>query len=331
MQACDRLELTLSDLASAGRFRGAVRVERGGSVLLDASYGDDGAGTVLAPTTAFQIASISKTFTAACVLLLAERNRLSLDDTLASSVDGAPVAWRDITVRQLLTHTSGLGHWRDIAGLDLYHACPSAELIARFAAAALQFEPGSGWSYSSPGYVLLAHIVEASTGVPYASFLRSDLLRPLKLRQTSVAEPPDGAAAAHGSRAGAPTRSFELGSVGIGAGDLWSTTADLARWPRALASSGLFSAESRAAIFSRQTEVSDEQDGFTNVGYGYGWFTACCDGQRLVFHPGDQPGFTSLLVWAPEPDLLIALLAADEIDLRPLVLPALTDLLAETT
>ena len=195
----------------------------------------------------------------------------------------------------------------------------------------MQFEPGSGWAYSSPGYVLLAHIVETVAGVRCPSFLRSDVLEPLELLQTSAAEPPDGAHAARGSRAGAPARSFDLGSVSVGAGDVWATTADLARWPRALASSGLLSGPSRAAIFSQQAAIADEQEGFTNLGYSYGWFTARYGGRRLVFHPGDQSGFTSLLVWAPELELLIALLAADEIDVWPLVLPALTDLLADST
>ena len=306
-------------------------MERAGSVLLDAAYGSDAAGTVLTPGTAFQIASISKTFTAACVLLVLDRGRLSFDDTPASWVVGAPPAWRDITIRQLLTHTSGLGHWPDIASLDLHGAIVPAELIAHLAAAPPRFEPGGGWSYSSPAYVLLAHIVEAAADAPYPAFLRSEVLRPLGLQQTNVVEPAPDVVAARGSRAGAPIRSFELGSANVGTGDVWSTTADLARWPRALASSELLSATFRAEMFSPQVEVADEDDGLTELGYGYGWFTARCDGHRVVFHPGDQPGFSSMLVWAPEPDLVIALLVADEIDVGPLVLPALRDLLAEAT
>jgi hypothetical protein len=84
-------------------------------------------------------------------------------------------------------------------------------------------------------------------------------------------------------------------------------------------------------MFSRQVEIADEDDGLKDVGYGYGWFTARCDGHRVVFHPGDQPGFTSMLVWAPEPDLVMALLAADEIDVGSIVLKALPDLLAVAT
>ena len=99
MQTADRLDSTLSELVSAGRFRGAVRIERGGSVLLDAAYGSDAASTILTPRTAFQIASISKTFTAASVLLLHDRGRLSLEDTPASWIAGAPLTWGDTTSR----------------------------------------------------------------------------------------------------------------------------------------------------------------------------------------------------------------------------------------
>jgi CubicO group peptidase (beta-lactamase class C family) len=218
----------------------------------------------------------------------------------------------------LLTHTSGLAHWKD-TGLDLHEPLPREELLARFAATPLAFEPGSGWAYSSLGYVLLAHVVETVTGEPYPSVLEREVLSPLGLRQTRAEEPAAGVTAAHGSRGGEPVPSFDL-RVNVGTGDVWSTTADLVRWPRALASLS-------PSAFSRQAAVADEEDGLTDVGYGYGWFTASLDGERIIFHPGDNAGFVSLLVWAPERDLVLAMLAADQIDLPPLALPAFRGLI----
>lgn len=322
MDAVAAFDSRLTELASKGRFRGAARIEKGGSVLLDNAYGEDGAGVPLTTGTAFQVASISKSFTAACVLRLVEESRLSLEETLPSFVDESPAAWREITVHQLLTHTSGLAHWSDLAGHDHYRPVTRDELIARFAAAPLRFEPGSDWRYSSLGYVLLAHAVETVTGTPYPSFLADEVLLPLGLRATSAAEPPADTAAAHGSRRGEEAPSFDL-SVNVGTGDVWSTTADLARWPGALASFA-------PSVFARQNAVAEEQTALTDVGYGYGWFTASLAGEPIVFHPGDQSGFTSLLSWAPEPDLVLAVLVADEIKLQTLVLPALTALLAES-
>ena len=318
MDAAAVLDSALADLASKGRFRGAARIDESGSVLLDRAYGEDGAGVPLTTGTAFQVASISKSFTAACVLRLVEDGRLSLDDRLTAFVDAAPSSWREITIHHLLSHTSGLAHWHDVAGHDHYRPCPRDELIARFAATPLRFPPGQGWAYSSPGYVLLAHIVETVSGLSYPSFLDREVVRPLGLRRTRSVEPPPGVAAAQGSRAGEPVPSFDL-SVNVGTGDVWSTTADLARWPRALAVAG-------SPAFAPQAAVAREQDGLTDVGYGYGWFTAELEGRRLVFHPGDNAGFVSLLVWAPERDLVAAFLVADEIDVQSPVMPALAAL-----
>jgi CubicO group peptidase (beta-lactamase class C family) len=296
-------------------------------VLLDAAYGKDGAATVLTPGHAFQIASISKTFTAACVLLLLESDRLALDDALANFVNRPPPSWSAITVRHLLTHTSGLGHWHDVAGLDMYAPCTREELLERIAATPPRFGPGDGWSYSSPGYVLLAHIIEAVAGIAYPEFLTHRVLGPLGLENSAVVDPPGNGPSARGSVGGVPTRSFDLGSVNRGTGDVWSTATDLARWPRAIASSDLLSWQTRAMMFSAQARIADREAGLTDVGYGLGWFTAHLGRHRLVFHSGDQPGFTALLVWAPEPDLVAAVLASDEIGLGPLVLPALEGLL----
>lgn len=326
MDAAGALDSALSALTESGGFRGAARVESGGEVLLDSAYGEDGAGVPLTTETAFQIASISKSFTAVAVLLLVEQGRLSLNDPLASFVCTAPAAWRGITIRHLLTHTSGLVHWHEVPGHDHYTACSRAELIDRFAAAPLHFEPGSGWSYSSPGFVLLAHVVEQFVGVPYPDFLAAEVLEPLGLRHTSAEGPPPGIAAAHGSRGGEVVPSFDL-TVNVGTGDVWSTTGDLARWPAALASFEALSPATRAAAQSEQAASTRELEGVGSLGYGYGWFTTELGGVRVVFHSGDNAGFVSLVVRAPDRDLRLALLAADEIDLEPVALPALAGLL----
>jgi CubicO group peptidase (beta-lactamase class C family) len=314
MGDADRFNSTLS----AGGFRGAVRIECGGSTLLDAAYGADGSGTPLTTGTAFQLCSISKSFTAACVLRLVGGELLSLDDPLTSFTDLGPPAWQGMTLHMLLTHTSGLAHWKD-TGLDLHEPCPREELIARFAATPLVFRPGEGWAYSSLGYVLLAHVVETVTGEPYPSVLEREVVSPLGLRQTRAEEPAAGVTAAHGSVGGEPVASFDL-KLNVGTGDVWSTTGDLVRWPEALASLA-------PSAVSRHAAVADEENGLTDVGYGYGWFTASLDGERLVFHPGDNAGFVSLLVWAPDHDLVLAMLAADQIDLAPLGLPVLRGLI----
>jgi CubicO group peptidase (beta-lactamase class C family) len=326
VDAAGRLDAAL---AGAG-FRGAVCVERRGSTLLDAAYRSDGDGTALRPGTAFQIASVSKPITATAVLLLVDRGILSLDDPVGSWIAGAPGTWDGVTIRRLLTHTSGLPHWSELSDVDLHRAWPWEELLARFAAAPPLFEPGCGWAYSGPGYVLVAHVVEAAAGEPYGAFVEGSVLRPLGLGATGVAEPPVGAGRARGSRDGSPVASIHLPSVGLGTGDLWSTTADLVHFPRALRTSGLLGSASLAESVAPLARIPDAEEGLDDLHYGLGWFTASIDGHRIVFHPGDQPGFRALLVRAAEVDLTVAMLSADETSFSALALTALRDLLAET-
>ncbi|HEY2353295.1 MAG TPA: serine hydrolase domain-containing protein [Gaiellaceae bacterium] len=325
MNAVDELDRRLTD---AG-FRGAVRIEQGADVLIDRAYGEDGAGVPFTTGTASQIASISKSFTAACALLLVDEARLAFDDRLVAFLDARPAAWNDITIRHLLTHTSGLVHWGDVPGHDHYSPCPRDELIAKFAAAPLLFEPGSSWSYSSPGFVLLAHVVETISGESYPVFLRENVLEPLGLRRTAADDTPPGGPAAHGSRGGEPVPSFDL-AVNVGTGDVWSTTGDLIRWPTALASCESLSAATRGAAQSRQTPTTRDIPGIEDVGYGFGWFTATLDGAPMIFHSGDNAGFVSLLVWLPDEELRLAMLAPDEINLGELAFPALARLLRAT-
>jgi CubicO group peptidase (beta-lactamase class C family) len=326
VDAAGALDSKLSALAASGGFRGAARIERAGDVLLDRAYGVDGAGVPFTTDTASQIASISKSFTAACVLLLVDRGVVSLDDRLVAFLDEKPDAWTEITIRHLLTHTSGLVHWFEVPGHDHYRPCAREELIARFVAAPMLFEPGSSWSYSSPGFVLLAHVVETVTGEAYPEYLTRNVLEPLGLERTRAEVPAPGGPAAQGSDGGEPVPSCDL-AVNVGTGDVWSTTGDLVRWPAALASFSSLTEKTRSEIVSEHVLTTREVEGLSPVGYGYGWFTATLGGERLVFHSGDNAGFVSLLVWAPKRDLQLALLAPDEIALQPLALPALAGLL----
>lgn len=318
-------------LGVPGGFRGAARLDLEDAVLLDSGYGRDAGETAIEPSTAFQIASITKTFTSAVALTLVDGGTLSLDDRLSDLVDNAPPAWSRITIHHLLTHTSGLPHWEGVPDLDKFHPCERADLIAQIASAPLRFEPGERWSYSSLGFILLAHVAETASRHPWASLIADRLLRPLGLQQTSVGVPPASTVAARGSRRGEAAPSFELATVNIGTGDIWSTTGDLVRWPRLLAASDLLLPATKREMLARQVDVANEADGLTDVGYGYGWFTARHRGARLLLHGGDQSGFTSLLMWAPEAELTMVVLSADELDLTPIAVPAFKQILDDVS
>jgi len=257
--------------------------------VVDAAYGRDGAERELGSGAAFQIASVSKTFAAACALWLVDRGAISFDDPVHRWIGAPPASWSSMTVRQLLTHTSGLCHW-DGLGVDLCSAYERADLIDRITSSQLLFDPGTRWSYSSPGFVLVAHIVETATGCPYRQVATDQLLSPLALSHTSVGDPPEGVVTARGSVIGRGVPSAELRSTNVGTGDVWSTAADLAWWPRALASPGVLSSTMRDAIFTQQAHISEGEDGLTDLGYCYGWFSARCENLPVIFRDSSSFG-----------------------------------------
>ena len=310
------LEAYLAQQSQQGRFSGSVLLSQDRQRLIDRGYGaaDRGTGRPNTPQTAFQICSVSKQFAAAAVLVLCEQGALSVQDRIRAWLPECPGEWEPITVHQLLTHTSGLGHWRDFPELNLFAPITRDHLLRLFYQRPLRFPPGSGWAYSSPGYVLVAHIVEQVSGEPYAAFLHRRIFQPLGMAHTGAGNrAPHPEQQACGYAGGEPVVSFELATVSIGAGDLWSTTRDLARWDAALATPGrLLSAASLQAMFTPHAAVPDFQAAFPGTQYGYGWYLAEVERRRVRYHPGDNPGFSSLNVQVPDRKALAILLSNDE-------------------
>ena len=297
--------------------RGAAVVTRGGSVVLEAASGPADAltGSPCTVQTRFQIASISKQFAAVAVLLLAERGALRLDESIARWFPDCPAQWQAITPHHLLTHTSGIGHWSDIPGFVVSQPMDLEERLALFQRAPLRTAPGAQWHYSSPGYLLVGHIVEHASGQPYATFLTEQVLTPLDLTSTSAGPVPPGADTASGHRDGQPVPTWDLAMM-AGTGDVWSTVGDLARYTIAINSGALLSSDSRQARQARHTPLADQSAGPDEVvlgqDYGYGVFIGIIGGATAYFHPGDNPGFVSFNAWLPEHDATIAILTNDE-------------------
>lgn len=290
-------------------------VSRHGDVLLRQAAGmaDISSGRACTPDTRFQLCSVSKQFTAAAVLLLADSGRVALDDLLPRWFSDCPEGWRDITVHHLLSHTSGLGHWRDCAGLDPCQRLARDEQMALFQQMPLLSRPGDRWSYSSPGYVLLGWIVQEASDQPYANFLADRIFGPLGLRSTSAGDWPDAPDVAHGYHAAQPVRSFDLANTNVGTGNIWSTADDLVRWDRALAAGELLTKPRRQQMLTPHAPIGGERFGaFTAQGYGYGWFVGTAAGRPAFFHPGDNPGYLAFNGWLPDDDIQMAVLINEE-------------------
>jgi CubicO group peptidase (beta-lactamase class C family) len=277
---------------------GSLLVQRSDDVLARAHTGwaDFAARIPCTAATRFQTASISKHFTAAAALLLVEQGAIHLTDVVTRWFAAADPRWAGISVHHLLSHTGGLGHWEDYPEIDLY-AHPAADVV-RLVVGRAPRGPLGQFSYSSPGYLLLAHIVQAVADVPYGAFVEERLLAPAGMADSFVGAPRDPAAVAVPQEGERRVPSFELDHVARGAGDVWSTADDVLRWDAALRGDALLTADSRQQMFGRQVEVP----GSPNA-YGYGWTLGTFGGRAARFHGGDNHAYRGLHVWWPEDDL----------------------------
>jgi CubicO group peptidase (beta-lactamase class C family) len=274
---------------------------------------------------------VSKQFTAAAVLLLVERTALALDDPLSRWFDRGPAWWREVTVGQLLTHTSGLGHWNDLGGIERFCALSVDQRLAAVQAMTPHTAPGQQWAYSGPGYLLLGHLVERVDNRSYGAFLQAEIFSPLGMAATSSGPPPAGELTAHGHHDGVPVPLLDLATL-PGSGDIWSTAADLARYTSALRAGELLAPGSRQALTTPQAALGDEAysiDAIEAHSYGYGYFIGRLNGRPASFHPGDNPGYQSFSASIPDADTsIVVLLNDDAADLRQMVNTLVREVLA---
>ena len=292
----EALDRYMARLAAYG-FSGSVLVAKGGRVLLHRGYGlaDRGRRKPYTADTIFDIASISKQFTAAGILRLEMAGKLRVEDTLGRFFPEAPPDKAAITLHQLLTHTSGL---RDTFG-DEYAPVDRAELLRRVFASQLLGPPGRRYRYSNGGFSVLAAVLEVASGGTYESWLRSQVFAPAGMRWTGFRLPaPELAWLARGYGAdgdwGTPL-DHPWAADGPywdlrGNGGILSTTGDLYRWHLALAGDTVLS----------QPEREKYQTGYVSEGrwshtkYAYGWSVGkSVGGTREISHIGGNGYFES--------------------------------------
>ena len=300
---------------------GTASVVQRGELVDEVSVGfADGAGSE--PCTAsirFQAGSISKHVLAVVVLALAQRNELQLDHPIGRLLEKTPAVWRAITLRQLLSHTSGLGHWGDIPGLPPVLSTPPdrAELVALIADAPIVRAPGAGWRYSGPGFLLAGLVVEAATGTAYGAVAADLVFTPAGMRSTTSGQFPIGRPdVAVGHHQGRRVQVHEAFAQIPGTGDLWTTTSDLIRFSQALRSGQVIDQSAAAQLWTPHTAVEPASGAgdqpFVAEEYGYGTFLGRIAGQDARFHPGDNPGYQSLLAYLPNRDLDLAVLGNED-------------------
>ncbi|MBS1794930.1 MAG: serine hydrolase [Acidobacteria bacterium] len=269
---------------------GAVLLARDGKILVSRGYGAADAELNVAnqSNTKFRIGSLTKQFTSAAVLLLQERGKIGVRDAVCKYLDNCPEAWREITIHQLLTHTSGIPNvtalpdWKTKKVLSL----TPAETVALVRDAPLRFKPGTDFEYSNTNYILLGQLVEKVSGQTYEAFLKENIFGPLKMNDTGydtwTTLVPNRARGY--SRRGAEVVNAAYSDRGIpfAAGGLYSTVEDLYKWQASFDGEQILKKASIEAAFT-----PDKKN------YGYGWGTGVWNGRKLVAHSGGIDGFSS--------------------------------------
>ena len=293
----------------AGNVPGAsVLVLKHGEPVVRRSYGmaDLEAGIPATPATNYRLASVSKQFTSAAVLLLVEDGTVALDAPVRRWLPELPAVTGQVTVRHLLTHTSGLVDYEEVMDPDPPRQLRDADVLAILAGVDHAYFPaGSDYRYSNSGYALLALIVERASGMDYPAFLAERIFRPLGMDAT-LAYTREGPAVpnrayGHSRVDGAWVRTDQSStSAVLGDGGVYSSIDDLARWDASLYDDRLLPDALRELAFSAATPTDDPE-----VQYGFGWRIT---GERL-WHSGETIGFRNVLVRWPGEELTVVVLS----------------------
>jgi CubicO group peptidase (beta-lactamase class C family) len=287
-------------------FSGVILVARGDQVLLRkaAGFSDRERNVRNTSDTQFPILSITKQFTAAAIMLLVEDGTVALDDSITKYYPATPPAWKDITIKHLLTHSSGIGdRWATDANVveTLRYLRANGDVVSLVSADPLLFTPGSGFQYSNAGYMLLAGVIERASGENYRSFLRNDILAPLEMRNTGFDLRPPLTGYVRSSAGIVETAQvFDEPGGPAGAGSIYSTLDDMLLWSRAWDEGRILSSSSREAALADY-----------GYNYGFGWRFSPKFGRKLVWHTGafGPGGFASVFDRFPEEKLAFIVMA----------------------
>lgn len=278
----------------------SVLVLRDGRPVHRASYGmaDLEARTAATPATNFRLASVSKQFTAAAIGILAGRGALSYDDPITRFLPSLPSYAQHITIRQLLTHTSGLIDYEDLLPKETVEQISDLDVLQMLEKTDhTEFAPGTTYRYSNSGYVLLGLIVAKASGASFASFLKREIFEPLGMRDTVAYESgiSEVAHRAYGytRKDGAWLRRDQsVTSATLGDGGIYSSIDDLARWDASLRPT------------TEPTVATDDPA----VRYGLGWRFSEHRGRRTQWHSGETTSFRNVIVRFPEERLTVIVL-----------------------
>ncbi len=303
-----RIDSILSFFYQKGGFNGSVLIKKDGKTILSKGYGlaDKENNTAASETTQFRIGSLTKTFTSLLIMQLVAENKLSLHDTIGKFLPA--FVHKNITIQQLLTHTSGIpSYTNDMEKMlsVMQKEQSLKEIVSALCSEPLEFASGSQFHYSNSGYTVLAGIIEAITGQEYGQVLNEKIFVPLSMNQTAFGTNPTN------------SKGYFLGGIEpgyiikntAGAGGIISTTADLLKWDNALTTDKLISQTILSQAFLPRAAYDD-----WDADYGFGWMIdkkmfGQSKSHKIIYHPGTDIGYYSMFVRQPDADNLIIMLS----------------------
>ena len=289
----------------------SVMVVRDGKVIFAKGYGLANVEERIAcgTNTNFRLASVTKQFTAMAIMILAERKKLSLDETLTDFFPEFPPYGKGIMVRHLLSHTAGLVDYEDVIPKGTEIPVLDRDVLRLLMQQKqTNFPPGSKHRYSNSGYALLALIVEARSGNTFAHFLKENIFQPLKMKHTLAYEQglsvvPNRAFGYSPEGTGFKRTDQSLTSSVLGDGGIYSSVADLYHWDQALYTDKLVSQKMLKLAFTPATETEHP-----NTGYGFGWYVGKYHGLKELWHSGNSIGFSTRIARFPEKRFTVIIL-----------------------
>lgn len=307
-----QVDAAIGSYFSADAPGASIIVVRDGTVVLRKGYGmaDVAKGIPMSGAEQHRIGSVTKQFTSTAILMLIDEGKLALSDPITKYLPDYPVKGKMITIEHLLTHTAGVANFtskKDFSS-TMAKEMSVAAMIDTFKDDPLGFEPGSAHAYSNSGYFLLGAIIEKTSGMRYADFVRQRIFVPLDMRNTAV----EGHATGDAPRAVphtttpagyGPAKMISM-TQPFAAGAIVSTLDDLAKWNEAVSSGKLLRAPTWKQAFTPH-KLPDGKD----TGYGYGWRIDTMHGSPRISHGGGVPGHSAFVMHMPNEKLFIAVLA----------------------
>ncbi len=306
------IDSIMNSAVDTAHFNGNVLVAKNGKIIYQKSFGlaNYDTGDKLNDSSLFELASVSKQFTAMAIMMMKEKGKLSYDDDIRKYLPSIP--YEGMTIRHLLTHTSGLPEYEQLfmpPKWDSTKIVFNKDIISLLAAEkpAVLFAPGEKWEYSNTGYALLASIIEQVSGKPYGEFLSENIFKPLGMTRTRtyntrrskheiISNYAYGFVYSDGLKRymlpdSLPDHFYVITLDGVeGDGIVNSTTGDLFKWSEALYTNKLVKSD---LLKDAYTPVKLNNDSTYN--YGFGWFIESTPTRRIVQHTGSWPGYRNLI------------------------------------